>query len=104
MHDATTFPGVLLTCHLVGVLEMNDVRKEKKERNDRFFAVPVGSHTQQRVRDIDDVSDRLRTELEAFFSATNALKQKEIEVVAWRGRDVALRSLEEARAFFAKKE
>jgi inorganic pyrophosphatase len=40
IHDAQTYPGVVLRCRPVGILELEQQSKGKKERNDRIFAVP----------------------------------------------------------------
>jgi inorganic pyrophosphatase len=41
IHDAQTYPGVVLRCRPVGILEVEQEKKgKKKERNDRVFAVP----------------------------------------------------------------
>ena len=39
VHDATTFPGIVLTCRVIGVLQIEQKSKGKRERNDRLFAV-----------------------------------------------------------------
>src|ERR1700751_5695099 len=44
LHDATTFPGLVVTCRVIGVLQIVQKRKKKTERNDRLFAVPRRSH------------------------------------------------------------
>jgi inorganic pyrophosphatase len=103
VHNAATFPGMLLLCNLIGVLKMNDVRKSKKERNDRLFVVPLGSHTNHNLKDVRELSEALRKELEAFFAATNALKEKDIEVLGWESAKEAQSILDEAMATFAKK-
>jgi inorganic pyrophosphatase len=40
IHDAATYPGLVLRCTPVGVLEVEQSSKGKKERNDRVFVVP----------------------------------------------------------------
>src|SRR3954452_20399485 len=40
IHDAATYPGLVLTCKPIGVLEVLQSSKGKKERNDRVFVVP----------------------------------------------------------------
>jgi inorganic pyrophosphatase len=41
IHDAATYPGLVLKCRPIGVLEVAQSTKQKKERNDRIFAVAV---------------------------------------------------------------
>ncbi len=40
IHDAATYPDLVLTCKPIGVLEVLQPSKGKKERNDRVFVVP----------------------------------------------------------------
>ena len=40
IHDAQTYPGVVLRCRPIGILELEQTSKGKRERNDRVFAVP----------------------------------------------------------------
>ena len=40
IHDAATYPGLVLKCKPIGVLEVVQSSKGKKERNDRVFVVP----------------------------------------------------------------
>ena len=41
IHDAATFPGLLITCRVIGILQIEQKSKNKSERNDRLFAVPT---------------------------------------------------------------
>ncbi len=46
IHEAATFPGLVMECKVIGVLEILEHDK-KKERNDRVMAVPIYSHAEQ---------------------------------------------------------
>jgi inorganic pyrophosphatase len=85
IHDAQTYPGVVLRCRPVGILEVEQKSKGKKERNDRVFAVPDRSPIETDLQDVRDLPSRARDELEQFFRATNALEDKELEFLGWRG-------------------
>jgi inorganic pyrophosphatase len=50
IHDAATFPGLVLTCRIIGILQIEQKSKGKTERNDRVFAVPRRSHSEQGLR------------------------------------------------------
>ena len=52
IYDAATFPGIVLTCRIIGILQIEQKSKVKAERNDRLFAVPRRSHSEQGLRDI----------------------------------------------------
>jgi inorganic pyrophosphatase len=85
IHDARTYPGVVLRCRPVGILEVEQTSKGKKERNDRVFAVPDRSPLETDLKDVRHLPSRAREELEQFFRATNALEDKELEFLGWRG-------------------
>jgi inorganic pyrophosphatase len=102
IHDATTFPGVVLVCRLIGVLQIEQKSKKKRERNDRLFAVPRRSHAEMHLRDARDLSAPIREELEKFFIATDELENKEIRIIGWKGPGVAAKNLKIAMKSFAK--
>src|SRR5271166_6077793 len=45
IHDAATFPGLVVTCRVIGILQIEQKSKTKSERNNRLFAVPRRSRT-----------------------------------------------------------
>jgi inorganic pyrophosphatase len=79
IHDAGTYPGLVLRCRPIGVLEVlqvskgeNDlqVSKGENERNDRIFAVPDRSPFEGDLQDVRRLPARAVDELEKFFEAT----------------------------------
>ena len=66
-------------------MEVEQQAKGKKERNDRVFAVPDRSPLETDLRDIRHLPGRACEELEQFFRATNALEDKKLEFLGWRG-------------------
>src|ERR1700728_1031205 len=74
IHDAATFPGIVLTCRIIGILQIEQKSKGKAVRNDRLFAVPRRSHSEQGLRDVRGISTPMREELEKFFIATDELE------------------------------
>src|SRR3982074_1916155 len=93
IHDAQTYPGVVLRCRPVGVLELEQQSKGKKERNDRVFAVPDRSPLETDLQDIRELPARARQELEQFFRATNALEDKHIKFLGWLGPARAVKTI-----------
>jgi inorganic pyrophosphatase len=67
IHDAATVPGLVLTCRIIGILQIEQKSKNKSERNDRLFAVPRRSHSERGLRDVSDLSKPVQEELEKFF-------------------------------------
>jgi inorganic pyrophosphatase len=76
VHDAATFPGIVLTCRVIGILQIEQKSKGKTERNDRLFAVPRDSHSELALKDVRDLSEPIQQELEKFFKATDELEDK----------------------------
>jgi inorganic pyrophosphatase len=102
VHDAATFPGLVLTCRVIGILQIEQKSKSKSERNDRLFAVPRQSHSEQALHDVRDLSKPIQEELEKFFIATDELEDKTLEIIGWKGPKVALKAIKEAGKSFAK--
>ena len=85
IHDAATYPGLVLTCRPVGVLEIVQAADGKKERNDRLFVVPDRSPFEGDLEDIRQLPKRAKCELEEFFLATDALEDKKLKFLGWEG-------------------
>ena len=93
IHDAATYPGLVLQCRPVGVLEVLQIEKGKKTRNDRIFAVPDRSPFEGDLQDIRKLPERAVKELEAFFKAADALQNKELQFLGWRGPTTAIKTI-----------
>ena len=93
IHDAATYPGLVLKCKPVGVLEVVQTSKGKKERNDRVFVVPDRSPFEGDLRDIRRLPARAIEELEKFFEATDALESKKLRFLGWRGPARAIKTI-----------
>lgn len=86
LHEDSTYPGVLLACRPVGVLQVTQKSKEhpdRRERNDRLLVVPITSPRCNEQRSLADVPERVRRELEHFFMAAVALQDKELRLEGW---------------------
>jgi inorganic pyrophosphatase len=93
VHDAATYPGLVLKCKPIGVLEVLQTTKGKKERNDRIFAVPDRSPFEGDLQDIRRLPARAIEELEKFFEATDALETKKLSFEGWRGPAKAIKTI-----------
>jgi inorganic pyrophosphatase len=102
IHDAATFPGIVLTCRIIGILQIQQKSKAKAERNDRLFAVPRRSHSEQGLRDVRDLSKPIQEELEKFFIATDELEDKKLEIIGWKGPKVAMKAIKDSAKVFSK--
>ena len=85
IHDAATYPGLVLKCRPIGVLEIEQVSKGKRERNDRLFLIAAQPNFQADLRDVRNMSKHTKEELQKFFAATDALEDKELKFLGWGG-------------------
>src|SRR5438270_4929984 len=66
--DEPAFPGCVLKCRVIGVIEGEQRdEKRKKERNDRIIAIQEDAHSWADVKTIDDLGKEFCRELEDFF-------------------------------------
>src|SRR4030095_9202285 len=73
-----SFPGCVMDCRIIGVLLAEQNSKGGKERNDRFFAVPVLSTVFKHIHSIKDISKEEMTNIVNFFMVYNLQQGKEI--------------------------
>ena len=96
--DVPSFPGVVIACRPLGMLQLDQKSEEKKgrERNDRLVAVPVKAKRFEEIEDPDDFSDRLREELERFFLNATFFSAKDPRVLGWKGPKYAEKKVRQA--------
>ena len=94
IHDAGTYPGLLLRCKPIGILEVLQTSKGREERNDRIFAVPDRSPFEGDLQDVRRLPKRAIEELEKFFVATDALEDKKLKFLGWRGPTRAIKTIQ----------
>src|ERR1700750_1337394 len=102
IHDAATFPGLVVVCRVIGVLQIEQKSKSKAERNDRLFAVPRRSHSERALKNVSDLTKPIRDELEKFFIATDELEDKKLSIIGWKGPKAALQTIKDAAKSFVK--
>jgi inorganic pyrophosphatase len=93
IHDAATYPGLVLRCRPIGILEVAQSSGGKTERNDRLFAVPDRSPFEGNLQDIRHLPKRAIAELEQFFQSTDALEAKKLKFLGWHGPQRAIKAI-----------
>jgi inorganic pyrophosphatase len=83
--DEPAFPGCVLECRLIGVIEGKQGKGEKMERNDRVIAVQLGNNAWDGVNHVNDLGKNFKKELQQFFVNYNALAGKEYRVLGIKG-------------------
>src|SRR5580658_6177902 len=78
--EEPTFPGCLIKCRAIGMFRMRD----EKGMDDKILCVPATDPRMAHLRDISDVSDFDKLEIQHFFEVYKALEPgKEVEAATW---------------------
>jgi inorganic pyrophosphatase len=86
LHDGSTYPGVLLPCQPLGVVEMDqDGQGGKRERNDRVIVMPSWHDRLGEFERVSDLPQRLCKEIEQFFLSTTFFTAKNPKILGWKG-------------------
>jgi inorganic pyrophosphatase len=86
LHDAATYPGVLLLCQPLGVVEMNqDEQRGNRERNDRVIVMPLWYDRLGELKQAAGLPERLRQEIEQFFLNATFFTAKNLKILGWKG-------------------
>jgi inorganic pyrophosphatase len=84
--DEPAFPGCVLSCRPVGVIEGEQgAKKDKKERNDRIVAVEKDAHSWEDVKALSDLGKQFAKELEEFFVNYHKLTGKQYRILGLKG-------------------
>jgi inorganic pyrophosphatase len=95
--DEPAFPGCVLTCRPIGVIEGEQGDKKDKERNDRIVAVEQDAHSSEGVKTIDDLGKQFVRELEDFFVNYHRLTGKQYRVLGVKGPNQARKRVKSGR-------
>jgi inorganic pyrophosphatase len=87
--DEPAFPGCVLKCRPIGVIEGEQGDKKDTERNDRIVAVEQGAHSWANIKTIDDLGKHFCRELEEFFVNYHKLSKEKYRVLGVKGPDHA---------------
>jgi inorganic pyrophosphatase len=93
--DEPAFPGCLLKCRVIGVIEGEQGKKKQKERNDRIIAVEQANHSFADVRHIRDLGRKFVRELEEFFVNYHELSGKKYRILNVKGPIKAQRRIQD---------
>jgi inorganic pyrophosphatase len=89
-----TFPGCVIRCRAVGMFRMRD----ENGADDKVMCVPATDPRMSKLRDIHDIAEFDRLEIQHFFEVYKELEPgKKVEVAGWADRDAAEAEIEKAR-------
>ncbi len=93
--DEPAFPGCLLKCRLIGVIEGLQGKKKKGERNDRIVAIEEANHSYAYVRHVKELGKQFVRELEEFFVNYHELAGEKFRVLDVKGPGEARRRIDD---------
>ena len=93
--DEPAFPGCLLGCRLIGIIEGEQGKKKQSVRNDRIVAVEDDNHSYSHVKHIQDLGKAFVNELEEFFVNYHRLSGKQYRILDVRGPREAKRRVKQ---------
>ena len=93
--DEPAFPGCLLKCRLVGIIEGDQGNKKKKVRNDRIVAIENDNHSFAHIEHIKELGKEFVEELEEFFVNYHSLSGEKYKILDVRGPAEARRRLKD---------
>lgn len=81
--DEPTFPGCLVRARPIGMFHMRD----EAGGDDKILCIPAGDPRKYHIREIEDVSEFDRLEIQHFFEVYKELEPgKSVEGATWAGR------------------
>ena len=95
-----TFPGCVIPVKAIALFRMTD----DSEQDDKVLCVPHNDPNWNTLDSLDDLPDRLQTEIEHFFSIYKQPEGKDVTVDGWYSREAALEEIQLARERWAKRE
>src|SRR5262245_36090417 len=93
--DEPAFPGCLLECRVIGIIEGEQGSKKEKVRNDRIVAIERANHSFSDISHIRELDKKFVCELEEFFVNYHALSGNKYRVLDVKGPTKANRLIEE---------
>lgn len=93
--DEPAFPGCVLKCRAIGIIEGRQGKKKDKERNDRIVAIEQENHSYAHVKHVNHLGKKFLRELEEFFVNYHELTGKKYKILDVKGPSEAWRRIED---------
>ena len=100
--DAVTYPGVVISCRLLGALQVEE-RGLRGRPNHRLVAVPIKAARKDEIRNFADLGRRMQQELERFFVTSSSFTSKDPVVRGWVSPDAASEMVQRAIARYKER-
>ena len=96
IHDSATFPGVVLPCRALGVVDVSQKGDNGREKNPRLILMPSWHERMGEFEKATGLPKRLREEIEQFFVSATFFTGKNPRIEGWRGPKAALHIVKKA--------
>ncbi len=97
--SAPAFPGCILECLLLGVIEAEQTDRDGKvERNDRLLAAEINDSGFANINEIEELPRNLLTEIQEFFVNYNRMEGGKFKVLKIRNAKTAMKLIKSAQA------
>ena len=94
--DQYSYPGCLVQCRPIGIIEAEQVEKKRKKiRNDRVIAVAECSNLYTNIINVKHLNASMAQEIENFFIDYNKHEGKQFRPLGWAGIKSAIKMIKE---------
>lgn len=94
IHYQPSFPGVVLPCRCLAVVDVDQKGGAGRVGNPRVILAPAWEGTQAFQE--AELSERAKAEIERFFLNATLFTDKDARIVGWRGADAAEQLIRES--------
>jgi inorganic pyrophosphatase len=96
--DFPLFPGCVVECRVIGVLEAEQKEKKQKPvRNDRIIAVTSASLSYSHLEELIDINENFLNEVIHFFEYYNEMEGKTFKILKKKNKSAAIKLIRNNR-------
>lgn len=88
--DEPAWPGCVIKCKVIGVMEATETKDNKTVRNDRLIATANASDKYNEIETLSSLDPYLEKEIEHFFNTYTNLEKKEFKILSKKDADIAM--------------
>lgn len=93
--DEPAYPGTIIECRILGALKAKQSEKGMMIENDRLIAVSTVSRDYSNVKELKDLNDNLKDEIQHFFVSYNNEEGKIFQPQGWADSEEAMEMIKE---------
>jgi inorganic pyrophosphatase len=91
--EGPSYPGCVIECRIIGMLEVEQEARQESYRNDRALAIPVSSLEYSHVMEIDDLGADTLNDIINFCRYYNEMEGKKFSISNILKSDKAIQSI-----------